>query len=269
MNALLHADFGAAVAGVTERQAAVWGFRLGDKGTHTSRTIMFEELSHLLEAVPGDVSLEDYAEAVIGGNCLGKRTVANRKISLQHLRELYSLNSRVVLFRVLRELWARDRSSRALLALLLALARDPLLRATAAAALVTPIGHEFARQPMTDALAETAGDRLNSATLDKVVRNAASTWTQSGHLLGRGRKTRQQVQATPVVTAYALLIGFATGRRGHLLFETPWCSILDTDTRELIELAVAAKRIGLLDFKQSGSIIDVSFSELLTLRRKG
>ena len=122
---------------------------------------------------------------------------------------------------------------------------------------------------MTDALAEAAGDRLNSATLDKVVRNAASTWTQSGHLRGRGRKTRQQVQATPVATAYMLLIGFATGRRGQLLFETPWCRILDTDTRELIDLAVAAKRIGLLDFKQSGSIIDVSFPELLTLRREG
>ena len=67
---------------------------------------------------------------------------------------------------------------------------------------------------MTDALIEVAGDRLNSETLDKVVRNAASSWTQAGHLRGRGRKTRQQVQATPVVAAYALFIGFATGRRG-------------------------------------------------------
>ena len=116
---------------------------------------------------------------------------------------------------------------------------------------------------MTDALIEVAGDRLNNETLDKAVRNAASSWTQSGHLRGRGRKTRQKVQATPVVAAYALFIGFATGRRGHLLFEAPWCSVLDTDTHELIDLAVAAKRLGLLDFKQSGSIIDISFPELL------
>ena len=32
---------------------------------------------------------------------------------------------------------------------------------------------------MTDALTEVVGDRLNSDTLDKVVRNAASSWTQS------------------------------------------------------------------------------------------
>ena len=75
-------------------------------------------------------------------------------------------------FRVLRGLWERHESSRPLLALLLALARDPLLRATATAVLRTPHGHEFARQPMTEALSEVAGDRLNEAILDKVVRNA-------------------------------------------------------------------------------------------------
>ncbi len=268
MNALCHADFDAAVGPVTEHEAAVWGFRLGDKGTHSSRTIMFEELSHLMEAAPGDVSLEDYAEAIMARNCLGKRTIANRKISLQHLRELYSLDPRVVLFRVLRELWDRDRSSRVLLALMLSLVRDPLLRASAPAVLGTPPGHEFARQPMTDAVKSATGDRLNSATLDKVVRNAASSWTQSGHLRGRGRKTRQRVQATPVATTYALMIGFATNRRGRLLFETPWCSILDTDIRELIDLAVAARTLGLLEFKQSGSIIDVSFADLLKSRHR-
>ena len=267
MNAVFHLDFEAAVAGIPEQSAAAWGFRFGERGTHTSRTIMFKELSHLLESISGDASREEYADAVVGENCLGKRTVANRKISLQHLRELYALDPRAVLFRTLRELWGRDRSNRALLALLLALARDPLLRVTAAATLRTPFGHEFARQPMMDAVAEAVGDRLNSETMDKVVRNAASSWTQSGHLRGRGRKTRQKVPVTPVVTAYALLLGFATGRRGRLLFETPWCSVLDTDAGELMELAVAANRLGLIDLKQSGSLIDVSFPTMLTLRR--
>jgi hypothetical protein len=213
---------------------------------------MLDELSHLLDAVPCEVSRQDYADAVMEDNCLGKRTAATRKLSLQRLTELYGLDARVVLFRVLRDLWGRNVTSRPLLSLLLALARDPLLRATARAVVGTPFGHEFARQSMKDALSEVVGDRLNEATLDKVVRNASSSWTQSGHLRGRGRKTRQRVEATPAATAYALLLGFAVGRRGRLLFETPWAAMLDAGPNELIDVAVDAKRLGVLDLKQSG-----------------
>ncbi len=225
---------------------------------------MLDELSHLLDALPGEVSREDYAVAVMENNCLGKRTAATRKLSLRRLTELYSLDARVILFRVLRGLWSRHETSRPILALLLALARDPLLRATARAIIGTPFAHEFARQSMKDALSEVVEDRLNEATLDKVMRNASSSWTQSDHLIGRSRKTRQRVEVTPAATTYALLLGFAVGRRGRLLFETPWAAVLDADPDELIDVAIDAKRLGLLDIKQFGSIIDVSFPTMST-----
>ena len=226
------------------------------------------ELSNLVGAVPGEATREDYADAVLEDNCLGKRTVATRKLSLQRLTELYGLNTQLILFRVLRDLWGRHETSWPLLGLLLALARDPLLRATATAVIRTPFGHEFARQTMKNALSDAVGDRLNKATLDKVVRNAASSWTQSGHLQGRGRKTRQRVLPTPAATTYALLLGFAVGRRGQMLFETPWAAILDVDPEELIDLAGDARRLGLLDLKQSGAIIDVSFPAMFTERER-
>ena len=228
---------------------------------------MLQEVTDLLAATSASASRYDYVSAVIEDNCLGKRTAATRRQSLQRLTELYGLDRRLLLFRAFRGLWHRHESSRPLLAILLALARDPLLRATAAPVLHTPHGHEFARQPMTEALSDVAGDRLNEATLDKVVRNASSSWTQSGHLSGRSRKTRQRVRATPAATAYALLLGFGTGCRGRLLFETPWCSILDATAGELLELAVAARGHGLLDLKQSGSIIEVSFAAMLARTR--
>ena len=252
------------IAKLTPGQSALWGFRSGARGTHTSRTIMLDEFSHLLDAVPEDAIRDNYAHAVMAHNCLGKRTVATRKLSLQRLTELYALDPQVILFRVLRDLWVRNEPSRPLLALLLALARDPLFRATATAVVRTPYGNEFARQSMKDALTDAVGDRLNEATLDKVVRNASSSWTQAGHLRGRGRKTRQRVEATPAATTFTLLLGFAVGRRGRLLFETPWTAVLDTSPGDLIDVAVDAKRRGLLDLKQSGSMIDVSFPALFT-----
>jgi len=240
------------------------GFRFGDKGTHTSRTIMLHELTLLLEACPDSASREGYMTAVIGQNCLGKRTVATRKLSAQRLSELYAIDPNIVLFRVLRECWRADEKGRPLLAVLAAMARDPLLRATAAPIIRMRPGEELARQEITDVLRQCAGDRLNDSTLDKVVRNVSSSWTQSGHLKGRARKVRQRVEPTPIVMAYALLLGYVLGARGSSLFETLWARTLDAPPHELVPLAIAAKRLGFLDMSQAGGVIQVSVAPILT-----
>ena len=262
-------DFEPGIVSVSPDHAALWGFRSGERGTHTSRTIMFQELSLLLEAAPAEASRDDYAHLVIDDNCLGKRTTATRKLSLQRLRELYGLNRQILLFRVLRDMWENHGSSRPLLALLLAVARDPLLRATASVVIRSPYGLEVPRQSVTDVVSKAAADRLDRQTTDKVVRNALSSWTQSGHLRGSSSKIRQRVHATPAAAAYALLLGYGTGRRGRLLFETPWCAVLDAGAEELMEPAVAARRLGLLDLKQSGPMIDVSFATMLADTGRG
>lgn len=240
------------------------GFRFGDKGTHSSRTMMFNELQSLLGAVPGDVARENYEQAVLEDNCLGKQTLSTRKLSLQRLSELYALDPAVPLFRVMRDLWTVNPENWQQLALLVALSRDPLLRLTAAPVLHTPAGKEFARQDMTDALEAGTGGRFNDSTLDKIVRNCSSSWTQSGHLQGRARKFRQLIRATPAASAYALLLGYLQGVRGHNLFACDWVKVLDLDELEARERADDAKRLGLLDIKQSGSLIDISFPKLLT-----
>jgi len=125
-------------------------------------------------------------------------------------------------------------------------------------------GEELARQQIIDVLRESTRNRLNDSTLDKVVRNASSSWTQSGHLKGRVRKIRQKVEPTPVVTAYALLLGYLLGARGHGLFKTLWTKVLDTPREELISLAMDAKRFGFLAISYSGGIIEVSVDRMLT-----
>ena len=257
--------------GIAELPASVadlWGFRKGDRGTHTSRTIMLDELTELFAIVPSDARRFEYEDAIVTGNCLGKRTTATRKASFQRLAELYGLHPRLILFRALRHLWDRDEAARPALALLLALARDPLLRASARAVLATPIGHEFSRQPMKDDLAAVVEDRLSPTTLDAVVRNASSSWTQSGHLRGRSRKTRQRLQPTPVATAYALLIVSAVGSGGHRLYDTPWVVVLDVFIDKFLELILKARMLGLLEFKHAGKVMDLSFPALVTRKEQ-
>jgi hypothetical protein len=225
---------------------------------------MLGELSALLESLGPDAGRSDYLNAIIESNALNKQTSATRKLTAQRLTELYALESSVPLFRVLRRFWDDDPVGRPLLALLCALARDPLLRATAGPVLELSVGEELSRQKITDAIRSAVDGRLNEATLDKVVRNCSSSWTQSGHLQGRVRKFRHLVRPTPLSTSYALLLGYLEGLRGGRLFETRWTRVLDASPAELRSVAVDAKRLGGLDLKAAGDIIEVGFSSVLT-----
>jgi len=244
------------------------GFRLGDKGTHTSRTMMLSELIMLLGAIEPGSWRDAYMHAITDENVLAKNTYATRKLTAQRLSELYSLDKAVPLYRVFRSFWERDRNGRPLLALLLALARDPLLRATAPPVLELSPGEELGRQSMTDAVREAVNDRLNDSTLDKVVRNAASSWTQSGHLEGRARKRRQLVRPTPACTAFALFLAYALGQRGESLLDSRWVRILDVGPEEARDRAFDAKRLGFIDMAYGGGVTEISFSRLLTDQEK-
>jgi hypothetical protein len=240
------------------------GFKFGEKGMHSSRTIMLDELSILIRMAKQDASRNEYRALIVEENCLTKRTVATRKLTDQRLGELYALDAKVLLFRIMRQLWGSDEPGRPLLAILQALARDPLLRFTATPILRLHHGNEFSRQAFTDILNKCTGSRFNEATIDKIVRNTASSWTQSGHLEGRTFKSRRSVTPTPAVATFALLMGYILGARGDVLFETLWAKILDVSKEELIQIATDAKRFGYLDIKASGGIVDVSFHRLLT-----
>ena len=243
-----------------------FGFRSGSKGTHTSRTIMLDELTALLSAVPDASPRAAYLAAIIEDNVLAKSTVSTRKLSAQRLSELYILEPHAPLFRVLRRLWEVDANGRPLLALLCALARDPLLRASASPVLALRPGEELSRQVITDALRRFAGDRFNDSTLDKVVRNAAASWTQSGHLQGRVRKIRCLIRPSPFVAAYAMMLGFLQGLRGARVFSTEWTKILDVKEVELRALAMEVKRNGLIDLKMAGDVMEVGFAPILTIQ---
>jgi hypothetical protein len=238
------------------------GFRFGDKGTHSSRTLMLSELAAVLSAAPEGADREAYATAIVEGNCLGKPTASTRRISNQRLGELYGLERRVPLFRVMRRLWSSDPSARPLLALLVALARDPLFMVSAGPILSLPAGAELQRTPLRGALRELVGERMNEATVDKVVRNVSSSWTQSGHLSGRTFKFRQRVSAPPTAVAFALWVASAAGFRGEELLTSGWIAALDCTASSARGLAIEAKRLGLIDMHTAGDVVEFELDRL-------
>ena len=107
-----------------------FGIKFSSGGAHISRTMMLAELDAVLAAVPLGSGAADYRDAILQRNVLGKTTDSTRRESLRRLRELYTLDEARPIFGLLRKLHAVDAASLPLLAVLVAWARDPLLRAT-------------------------------------------------------------------------------------------------------------------------------------------
>jgi hypothetical protein len=228
-------------------------------GTHTSRTIMLEDLRSLLRSVPADARFSEYAEAVIDENVLSKSTNQSRRRSLRYLRELYLLDKNELPFRALRDLWELDPAGQPLIAMLSALARDPALRSTADTVLRTQIGGSVASADLEQAVQKQFHHSYSQPIANKIGRNTGSSWTQSGHLQGRAKKVRVKAVATPGSVTYALLLGRLSGQRGMGLFKTLWCRALDASSAELHGLAGAASARGWIEYKRFGEVVEVGF----------
>ncbi len=234
-------------------------------GTNTSHTIIVPALSQLLGAVDRNAEAVEYERAVVEQNLLGKDTAESRKRTLRYLRELYLLRPDSILFRALRDLWTDDPTGQPLLAGLCALARDPSFRASTPAILAADPDDELTSADLADAVDKAFPTAYRETTLAKIGRNTSSSWEQTGHLeaIARTQKVRTRAICTPATTAYALLLGHLEGVRGEALFDTIWAQVLDHPRAHLIEMAMVASQRSLIDFRHSGGVTDVGFTELL------
>lgn len=244
-------------------EALTSGFVNSLVGSHTSRTIMLRELRVLLGTCARHATPEDYRQAVIDDNVLQKGTVTTRRASLRQLQELYALDPQVLLFRALRDLWDADEDAQPLLALLCAVARDPLLRATAETVLSTSPGEAVTPEMLATAVDMAFPGHYKPTVLHVIGRNTVSSWQQSGHLAGRTHKVRSRAKSRPVAVAYALLLGHLCGASGNALFQTLWARLLDAPEHILRSQAATASQAGWIDYRHAGGMTEVGFRYLL------
>ncbi|WP_295391588.1 hypothetical protein [uncultured Thiodictyon sp.] len=240
------------------------GFRFGINGPHAARTMMLDDLRHLLARTPASSSRQDYGCAIVTDNLLGKSTRKARELSLRHLTTLYGLDAANPLFRALRRLWPLDAAAQPLLALTVALARDPLLRTSEGFVLSRPVGSLVSPQDVETFVAEAFPDRFSSASLKSFSRNLAGTWTAAGFLNGHRRKTRSLPDVRPEVVTLSLFLGHLEGRSGQRLFSSQWMALLGGTPAELAALTNAAAHRGLLVFMNAGGVQEVRFPDYLT-----
>jgi hypothetical protein len=214
---------------------------------------MLVELRRLFAIAPAAATRQEYRELVLEENALGKRTSSNRLKTFKHLSELYGLDPELAVFRLFRRFWEGDDAGRPLLAILCACARDPLLRASAEVVLEAKVGTPVT--PIT--LAASVRREYSPTTRVSLGQNLASSWTQSGHLVGKIRKVRSRAIATPEVAAYAVALGYMEGTRGKLLLSTSWSRLTDCPTDEFVTLVEKAARHGWIDYRAAGDVVDI------------
>ena len=238
------------------------GFVNEPVGTHTSRTLMLKELARLFEAAPPTADAPTLKTIAVDHNAVEKSSASGRAKTFRHLRELYGMDPSVDVFRALRIAWEGSEPDRPLLAALCAMARDPVFRGSAQVTAMTPLNAILGKGIFSEEVVADFPAHYSEGVVARVGRNIASSWTQSGHFVGRVNKRRIRANPGPVALAYALYLGHLTGYSGRRLFDTVWASILDRSPLELESLAQRASRQGWIDYRASGGMVEVTFRHL-------
>ncbi|MCL5098270.1 MAG: DUF1819 family protein [Candidatus Omnitrophica bacterium] len=241
-----------------------FGFKAGVSGAHTARTMMLADITALLVTAPKEAKREDFNQLIVEENVLGKRTTSNRWLTARHLADLYALDQSVTVFRLLRLFWKADQSSRPMLALLCAQARDALLRLSAKKVLETKPGETLTSEDFVNFFNHELPGRFSEKMTLSLAQNVAASWAQAGFFRGKVNKVRTRPVVTPATAAYALVLGYLCGLHGQLLIESDWARLLDMPRDQVIRLAQEASKRGWLDFKGAGNVFEINFRQLLT-----
>ena len=235
------------------------GFVENGTGAHMSRTIMLEDLRKVLQLVDPASDKESYTDAILNSNILSKPTKNTRNISLQKLIALYSFDLKNPLFRCLRDLWDKDEKAQPLLAMSMALARDPLLNVTKSLILDKQIGEIVSKFDIQKMLITLYPDRFSDISIDSISKNINSSWTYAGFLKGKVKKIRSKPTISPVNVVFNSFLAYTEGRTGQRIFTSDWIAIFGEPLSEIELLASSASNRGMMDFLNAGGVKEIRF----------
>lgn len=244
------------------------GFKFGKSGPHSARSLMLPELSIVMDGFSEQTTLETIKDDIETFNCLQKATSNSRKLTRRHLIDLYALDNNVCLFRQFRKLWKKSVEARPVLALQLALCRDPLFRVSIPSMLELSPGEIITRQHMEDQLEAYNPGGYSKASKTSFSQNINGSWTQAGFLEGRAKKLRVIPKICIENIAFALFVAHLNGYEGQRAFQTDWMKMLSSNIDDLYAKAEGAARHGYLRYKHASEVVEISFPGWLTEQEK-
>ena len=227
--------------------------------SHTMRTIMFAEMSRVMNAGV----TEELIHKVIEENITNKKTKSNILKTQKTITSLYSFDFKYPQFRVLQYFWnIVDEKQKPLLAFLFAYGRDYLLFESTDVVLTTPIGEKVLTSKLEENLEKYHPNHYSENTRRSIAQNIASSWKQSGYIIGKVKNIRTKTSPDYYLVTFALILAYLDGIRGDFLFAGKWVKVLDITESQVRELALEAARRDLLQYNYAGGVTTFSFNNI-------
>lgn len=228
----------------------------------SSRSVMVPELAALLAVAPPDADVEVFRHWAIDQDAMRKASVANRTKTFRFLCSLYGLQPALPIFREFRRLSQLSPGDLPLLAGLLALAREPLLRACMSMVLDAAPGKALGREDFEAWIREFAPARFSQAMYVSFSHNLYASFFQLGYLgaaIGR-RRLRQRPVVQPVSAAYAAFLDWLTGLNGLAILDAPYSRALDLPKPDHLAALSSAGQRGLMRVAHAGGVLQLDFA---------
>lgn len=226
---------------------------------------MLPELGALLAVAPPAADTAALRRLVMDEDALHKPSAANRAKTFAFLRSLYGLNVQLPAYRAFTRLCHLSPADTGVLAGLLALAREPVLRHCCEMVLVVPMGTPLRREDFESWVREYAPGRYSQTMYVSFSHNLYASFFQLGFLseaAGKARiRTRREIR--PASVAYAAFLDWLTGLNGLSLLSGASSRTLELTKEEHLNLLSAAGQLGLMRVAYAGGVLQLDFSTWL------
>ncbi len=231
-----------------------------DKTVHTSRTIMFAELSKVMNH---GMENDNYSDS-LQQNVISKTTRSGIIKTSRYLKSLYDLDVSHPQFLAFKHFWnISGEKDKPLLAIIYAIGNDYLLKNSIPIINKSEVGKKVSVESIESHLENLHPQKYSANTKKSMAQNIASSWKQAGFITGKVKNIRTQPEINYQVVTFALLLAYLNGLRGDFILKSDWVKALSLDERTVRSLAIEAGKRDLLQYQFAGNVTSITFKNLL------
>ena len=228
---------------------------------HTARTIMFAELSKVM-----DYSIEDgnYVDS-LNNNIISKKSADGIRQTSIFLKKLYGFDSGDNQFKALKYFWKLgDNNEKPFFAFVYAINHDELLSESLQVVQSVKPGEKASIEFFEENIEKYHPKRYTDKTRRSVAQNIASSWKQAGFIEGKVRNIRRQPEINYRVACFAFLLAYLKGDSGDFIWDSICVKALCLNEIKLRDLAIECSKRDLMLYQYAGSVTVFSFNNLLS-----